>query len=220
MAKRTVKHAKRSSRKTGGRKAKKGSRKTQRRMRGGYFFGRDTSKIIDWSNSFEANRQASSAGGMVYHMTWSAGEQKLVLDFKQLGRLLQGFAGIKNKLASLMGLVAPGIDAKLDAATSVIGPITGSDYGGWSRSNVLEFVIANGNVVSLTLKNSEDASINVNLLEGLTVNPTAWSAIQAEYLKLYQDGVLVITSSGTGSLDRVGLSRPGLARPPADPNQF
>jgi len=220
MAKRTMQHGKRSSRKMGGKKGKKGARKTHRRMRGGFLFGRDTSKTIDWSNSFEADRKASSLGGMVYHMTWSSGEQKLVLDFKQLGRLLQGFAGIKHKLASLMGLVADGIAAKLDTITGVVGPLSGKDYGGWSRNNILEFVIANGNVVSLTLKNSEDPTATVNLLEGLTVNPGAWSAIQAEYLKLYQDGVLVMTSQGTGSLDRMGSSRNGLAMPPADPDQM
>ena len=68
MAKRTLKHGKRGSRKMGGRKAKKGARKTHRK-RGGGLFSSVNPRAIDWSQAFTATK--SKAGKNIYDLTWS-----------------------------------------------------------------------------------------------------------------------------------------------------
>lgn len=198
MPRRTMKRGKRNTRKIGGRKGKKASRKqnkSQRKKGGMSIFGKkDTSKTIDWSKSFEADRKATSLGGMIYHLSWNAEQQILMLTFDKLGRILQGFAGIKNKIIELLRIISDNAAENLKNIAGVKGPLTGTDYGGWSRNNIITISVSSGMISSVIVSNyaiPEEPLVKHLLNKGEVVKPESWEQLKTMLLDLYQDGLLV-----------------------------
>jgi len=81
MAKRTMKHAKRSSRKMGGKKGKKGARKTHRKRGGGFF---TQAPPLEWNRKFTADR-INEVGLKGYSMVNDPTANTITVDFNGMG---------------------------------------------------------------------------------------------------------------------------------------
>ena len=195
MPKHTIKPNKPASRKLSSKKGKKSSRRTRRRMRGGYLLGKKQ-QFMDWGKQFAAKRCSKSkaysilAGEMqqyiFYHMTWNPllntdypeGNGTLVFDFKNLGNSLTKL-DIKKHITDLIKKYIP-------------GPIGEEIYKmsePWSENHILTITIVRGIIVSVTLTISNEVKKNY---QGLN---NGWRHLEIYYYKLYQHGLLVMDST-------------------------
>ena len=201
MAKRTLKHGKRGSRKMGGRKAKKGARKTHRKRGGGWreSLGIGTLNETDWVNGFTARRVKLGITG--YRLVWVPEESSFVIDFEGMGNLASVFAkgkifdGLKEIIAdkfygSNKDNLPPILDnLNTNSMVVFIGevkPDTGSNISKYTGSNVLKCVLVDGS-------NAEYIETNPEILNG------AFGKLYNEYITLAQQRGLIPVEGNPGN---------------------
>jgi hypothetical protein len=214
MAKRTLKHGKRGSRKMGGRKAKKGARKTHRK-RGGA--GDLPPKAIDWVQGFTSAKKAKGlfTRQLVYTFTWeptTSATGVLTLDSSKsefIGNVVSSLASVAGK-----GLTARYYDllkntVGLDAAESFKSAMAAKAgfYGAKALSKVV-FNAENDKVTKVTLYINNDP---VDLT--FTQSDGTFALVKAKFEKANGAGELEPAPPSpevTGPAPPLALAGPGM----------
>jgi hypothetical protein len=218
-----MKNGKRGSRKMGGRKAKKGSRKTNRKKSGGMFGSIGTAftslasrgvkppmpvqpQYLPWTGTFSANRLEPKLMSkiFIYEMDYNGPANTLIIKFDKVGvAQLQMKSGIK-KILEKIGMTLPEDEGYFAIGK---GGATGNQY--WSKTNIVTFNFSGRGIVSINISSDKQGQpvnktidVNDKAVTNKSLFENGFDIMKGTYDEYLKTGQVVVTEMNPGPVQQ------------------